>query len=227
MLYIVGTPIGNLEDFSIRGAKTILSVDVVLAEDTRSAMRMIDYAKTIISSDRNPTQKVIPYHKDNEYEKLSIAIDSLNAGKNVAIVSEAGMPIISDPGLLLVNTCHKNGIPVRVIPGPSAVDSAVALCGLQHHQFHFVGFFPRKKADKVKLLNNLEAESLLHKRDVLFVAYESSERLSDTITSLNSLPNPPKVVLCREMSKVYEEVIIDPSKDTSYRGELAICFKFE
>ena len=227
MLYIVGTPIGNLEDFSLRAAKTILSADIILAEDTRSFQKVLDYAKTFTGNVKNENQKIISYYKDVEFEKLPDVIEWLKEGKNVVLVSEAGMPIISDPGSLLVKTCNKYEIPVKIVPGPSALDSAIALCGLPHHHFHFIGFLPKKETEKNNLLKKLETEASLYKHKMVFVAYESPERLSETMKLLLSLEKPPKVVLCRELTKIYEEVVIDPNPETVYKGEMVLCFQFE
>lgn len=225
MLYIVGTPIGNLDDLSLRQAKTILTADILLAEDTRSAETLRAAAERLFTLQRNPDQIVVSYYKDREFEKLPYILSLLQEDKNVALISEAGMPLISDPGGLLTSHCRKHQIPFTVIPGPSSVTTALALAGNTSHTWTYLGFLPKKEGDVKKLIEKMQQVPNFGKGDHVFVAFESPERFNDTMKLFAEIIPTSTVTLCREMTKIYEEVISGaPSEliDKGFRGELVL-----
>jgi 16S rRNA (cytidine1402-2'-O)-methyltransferase len=225
MLYIVGTPIGNLEDLSVRQAKTILDADIVLAEDTRSAETLISAAERLFNSSRSADQKVVSYYKEREFEKLPYILSLLAEDKQVALISEAGMPIISDPGGLLASHCRKNNIPFTVVPGPSSVTTALALAGNTSHTWTFLGFLPKKENDIKKLIAKLKAVPEFEKKDHVFVAFDSPDRFADTMAIFEEVIPDSTISVCREMTKKFEEVLSgSPAqlKSKELRGELVL-----
>lgn len=225
MLYIVGTPIGNLEDLSLRQAKTILTADVVLAEDTRSAETLILAAERLFDMSRNGDQIVVSYYKDREFEKLPYILSLLAEEKNIALISEAGMPLISDPGGLLANHCRKHGIPFTVVPGPTSVTTALALAGNSSHTWTYLGFLPKKPNDLKRLLEKLKLVPVFEKKDHVFVAFESPDRFNDTMKLFSEIIPTATISVCRELTKKFEEVLIGmPSEliEKQIRGEIVL-----
>lgn len=225
MLYIVGTPIGNLEDLSLRQAKTILSAHVLLAEDTRSAETLRAAAERLFGLQRNPDQIMVSYYKDREFEKLPYVLSLLAEEKNVALISEAGMPLISDPGGLLASHCRKHAIPFTVIPGPTSVTTALALAGNTSHTWTYIGFLPKKEGDLKKLIEKLKEVPNFGKGDHVFVAFESPERFNDTMKLCAEIIPSATITVCREMTKLYEEVVSGTPADLidrGLRGELVL-----
>ncbi len=226
MLTIVGTPIGNMGDFSPRGARSLLEADLILAEDTRSATRMLEHSEKFIGGVRNENQRVVSYHKDNEYQKLESAIDSIESGLSVVLISEAGMPILSDPGNLLVKTCRKRGLQVTVVPGPSSLDSALVLSGMAEKNVTFTGFLPKKENDLKKHLAKLSEISKILKGDVVFVAFESPERINETLKFFYGLYPKSEIGMAREITKQFEEFLTMPDPDKVYKGEIVVIMRF-
>ena len=211
-LYLVSTPIGNLEDITFRGVSILKKSDYILCEDTRVSKNLLN--KYGIQS------KLISYHKFNEKKNLSKIIKLLKDKSIISLVSDAGTPSISDPGAILVRECVNNDIPVIPIPGPSAVSSAVAISGFSE-KFFFYGFFP----EKTKLIN--EDLSILSKINCSIVFFISSKKINRIVNFLKKNFSGRKIVICREMSKFYEEFIrldIDQLKvfDDPLKGELTI-----
>lgn len=231
MFYIIGTPIGNLDDLSLRAAHTLATVDIILTEDTRSFDALWRKVVAICEMSSQPIVNkpmIISYYKEVEFEKLPDIIDWLQGGKNVAMVSEAGMPIISDPGHLLVSTIKKRDIPYTVIPGPSAQDTALVISGMKHDQFMFLGFLSRKENDIKKLLDKIHT---VHKsiKDTVFIAYDSPERIAATVGLIKSSFPAAEVIIARELTKKFEEVInaSQPDVDLSQiRGECVLLIRF-
>lgn len=231
MFYIIGTPIGNLDDLSLRAAHTLATVDIILTEDTRSFDALWRKVVAICEMSSQPIVNkpmIISYYKEVEFEKLPDIIDWLQGGKNVAMVSEAGMPIISDPGHLLVSTIKKREIPYTVIPGPSAVDTALVISGLKHDQFMFLGFLSRKENDIKKLLDKIHT---VHQsiKDTVFLAYDSPERIAATVSFIKSAYPTAEVIIARELTKKYEQIIntSNPDADLSQiRGECVLLIRF-
>lgn len=225
MLYLVGTPIGNLEDLSLRQAKTILTADVILAEDTRSAETLITAAERLFSLERNHQGKVISYYKEREFEKLPYILELLAEGKNIALISEAGMPLISDPGGLLASHCRKKNISFTVIPGPTSVTTALALAGNTSHTWTYLGFLPRKENELRKLIEKMKQVPSFGKNDHSFVAFESPERFVDTMNVFAETNPTATITVCREITKLYEEVLTGTPSELSknkLRGELVL-----
>ncbi|MDR1559602.1 MAG: 16S rRNA (cytidine(1402)-2'-O)-methyltransferase [Clostridiales bacterium] len=191
-LYICGTPIGNLEDISARALRVLREVDCVAAEDTRHTLKLLSHygRKTPLTS----------YHEHNKREKGPDLLRQLSQGRNIALVTDAGMPCISDPGMDLVKLCHDSGIPVVSVPGPSAVITALALSGMDTRRFAFEGFLPRERKKRREILDELRGETRT------IVLYEAPHHLKETLTSLaEALGNRP-AALARELTKAYEEV---------------------
>ncbi len=223
MLYIVGTPIGNLDDLSIRQAKTIASSDVILAEDTRSLQILFQAIADRFHFPIARSITIISYYKEKEFEKLPYVLELLKAGKNVTLVSESGMPLVSDPGYLLVNTVIKEKIPYTVIPGPVASVTAIIAAGFNPQQYMFLGFLPKKNNHIVQLINRLNRIKEIMP-EMVYVFYESPKRINKTLALVNELLPDADIAVCRELTKKFEEVIRGKPKDLinrTYKGEIA------
>lgn len=230
MLYVVATPIGNLDDISIRQAKTLVSSDIIIAEDTHSAHILFEAIKTRFSyllSSISYLPTIISYYKEKEFEKLPEIIDFLKQDKNISLISKAGTPLISDPGYLLVKTCLKKNIPVTVIPGPSAIVTALIYSGFNPQSHMFLGFFPKKQSPLFQLINRLKQIKIIFP-DMVFVFYESPLRINQTLQCFIDSGWEPEIVLCREMTKKFEEIIrgpIDELLKRTYKGEITVVIK--
>lgn len=232
MLTIIGTPIGNLGDLSLRAAYALADAEVILTEDTRSFDALWRRVVELCEKNEHPITKkamIVSYYKEVEFQKLPDIISWLTEGKQVALVSEAGMPLISDPGQLLISTVRKRSIPCTVIPGPSAVDTALVLSGMKHEQFMFVGFLPRKENDIKKLATKLFAvHELLD--DTVFIAFDSPERIAASVSYIKSAYPSAEILIARELTKKFEELIIASAPDanlSSIKGECVIVMRFE
>jgi 16S rRNA (cytidine1402-2'-O)-methyltransferase len=226
MLYIVTTPIGNLDDLSIRQAKTLATSDIILAEDTRSAYTLLEAIKKRFTFPVT-CSAVWSYYKEKEFEKLPEIIDLLEQGKNISIISDAGTPLISDPGFLLVKTAIKKNLPMTVIPGPSAVVTALTVSGLEPKNFMYLGFLPKKESEKIKIINKL-IEMKKSFTDIVFVFYDSPLRIKETLQCFKTLKWNPEIVICREMTKKFEEIIRGNAEDLmkrDYKGEITVLVK--
>ena len=190
-LYVVATPIGNLEDISLRALRILREVKLIAAEDTRKTKRLlVTYdIKTPMTS----------YHEHNKRSKLDYILGRLEDG-DVALVSEAGMPGMSDPGYELIAAAHQRGIPVVPIPGPSAVVTALVISGLPTDRFVYIGFLPHKANARQRLL-----ESVAHEYGTI-VALESPHRLLATLNAILLILGDRKIAICRELTKIHEEV---------------------
>lgn len=193
ILYVVGTPIGNLEDMSVRAVRTLGEVDFIAAEDTRVTLKLLNHFEI--------KKPMVSYHEHNAREKGGEILTRLLAGESCAIVTDAGMPCISDPGEDLVRLCAQNGIDTRVIPGPSAAISALALSGLDTSKFVFEGFLNPQKNTRLERLEELRRE----KRTIIF--YEAPHKLCDTLRAMYQVLGDRRITLARELTKIYEEVI--------------------
>ena len=201
-LFVVGTPIGNLEDVTLRAISTLQSVDIILAEDTRNSKKLLDAHKI--------ETKMISYHEHSNDKEIKKIIDLLLDGKDLALISDAGTPTISDPGYGLIRDCIKHDIVIVPIPGVSAITAAMSVSGLPSDSFTFVGFLPQKKGrlKKIELLKNIENTIIL---------FESPYRLEKTLNQLLEHLGNRSVVVGRELTKLYEEVI---------RGNLTDVIKY-
>lgn len=196
MLFLVGTPIGNLGDLTIRGLETLKEVDLIAAEDTRQTRKLLNHY--------NIDKRITSYYEHNKQSKGPVLIQEILAGKNIALVSDAGMPGISDPGSDLVRECIEAGIKVVPIPGPSAIITGLVASGLDTCGFVFGGFFPREKKEQQKILNELGTE----KRTIVF--YESPHRIKKSLEVIKESWGDRDCCVARELTKVYEEFIRGP-----------------
>ena len=194
-LYIVGTPIGNLEDMTFRAIKTLSEVDLIAAEDTR-------VTKNLLSHFKIPTE-TISYHRHSNKKREDEIISLLVDGKNIALVTDAGMPAISDPGYELVQRATQENINVIPIPGVSAPITALSVSGFNSDKFLFLGFLPRSKKDIVKLVE----PTLSTNPPICVVAFEAPHRIAKTLTILNELSPDMQIVIARELTKKFEEII--------------------
>lgn len=226
MLNIVATPIGNLDDLSIRQAKTLATSDIILAEDTRSAQTLLEAVKkrfniSVVCS------TVWSYYKEKEFQKLPEIIDLLKQEKNISLISEAGTPLVSDPGYLLVKSCIQRNLPITVIPGPSAITTALVYSGFNPQEHMFLGFFPKKESQILQLIDKLKRIKIIFP-NMVFVFYESPLRIKDTLRSIERSKFDVEVVICREMTKKFEEIIrgsIDELMKRDYKGEITVVIK--
>lgn len=224
MLYIVGTPLGNLEDLSIRQAKTIANADILLSEDTRSSGLLLIKIETLFGFKKNQALRHVSFYKETEFQRLPQILSDLKIGKNVVLISSAGMPIISDPGLLLIKHVIKNNIPFTVIPGPTAYTTALLFSGFETNPHMFLGFLPKKKIELKKMFQRISSIKTISP-DLVFIAYESPNRIKNTLQVLDeSLPDI-NLAVCRELTKKFEEIARGKPKDLInklFKGEIVI-----
>lgn len=225
MLQIVGTPIGNLKDLSFRQAEAILYADIILAENTGSAgilLQQIPFLFPDLADLRNPELRVVGYHKDNEYQQLTEVLELIESDKKIVMISEAGMPLVSDPGYTLVKQLVKNKVSFEVVPGPTAVDTAVVYSGFNPSQFTFLGFLPKKTSDRKKLFESLKKSN---NAVMPLVFYESPFRIVETFEILELIAPNAQVVVCRELTKKFEEIVRGTPavlKKREYKGEITL-----
>ena len=216
MLYLVPTPIGNLSDMTFRAVEILKSVDLILAEDTRTSKKLLDHYQV-----DTPLKS---FHAHNEHNVLETIIGQLKAGAQYALISDAGTPGISDPGFLLVRACHENEIAVSSLPGATSSVTALVASGLPSDKFFFEGFLPHKKGKqtRIKFLASLEYTSIL---------FESPHRLVKTLQQLSEHCGEDRMVcVCRELTKVHEEIKRGSLKEliayfgsqTKVKGEIVI-----
>ncbi len=193
-LFVVGTPIGNLEDITFRAVKTLKEVDLIACEDTRRAKILLQHFEI-----DTPT---VSYNEHNERQRIPELIEKMKAGSSIALLSDAGMPTISDPGYRLVRAARDAEIQVISVPGPSAVTAALSVSGLPTDRFIFEGFLPRKKGKRERKIMEFRDET----RTV--VIFESVHRIERTLHELAELlGRDRKIAVCRELTKIFEEVI--------------------
>jgi 16S rRNA (cytidine1402-2'-O)-methyltransferase len=196
MLYVVPTPIGNLEDITLRALRVLREADVILAEDTRTSKRLLDHYGIV--------KPLKSFHAHNEHAILRGLVEQLKAGANIALVSDAGTPAISDPGFLLVRECVREGVKVEALPGATAFVPALVASGLTCNMFHFEGFLPHKKGRQTRL-------KYLSGLDNTFILYESPHRLVKCLDELKLHCGEERMAcVCRELSKMHEEVKTAP-----------------
>ena len=190
-LYLISTPIGNLKDITLRSIETLKNVDLIAAEDTRRSGKLL--------KEYDVSTKMISYFEHNEEIRIKEIIGKLKKGLDIALISDAGTPTISDPGYRLVNEVHKNGIKISSLPGPSSVINALSVSGLPTDHFYFEGFLPRKKGrlTRFKFLSTLPATIIL---------FESPYRLIKTLMDIEKFMGQRIVSVCREMTKIHEEI---------------------
>ena len=192
-LYVVATPIGNLEDITYRAVRVLREADLIACEDTRQTRKLLDHYGI-----RKPT---ISYHEHNEAERSAELAERLRAGETIALVSDAGVPLISDPGYRLVRAALECGIAVEPIPGASAVLAALSASGLATDAFHFGGFLPPKPGQRAHTLEKLAEET------ATLVFYEAPHRILEALETVEQVLGPRPVVVARELTKVHEEFV--------------------
>jgi len=192
-LFVVATPIGNLEDMTYRAVRVLREVDWIACEDTRESRKLLDHFEI-----KTP---LVSYHDFNEMERAKELADRLKAGESGALVSDAGMPLVSDPGYRLVRAAIEAGIEVRPVPGASATVTALAASGLPTDSFQFLGFLPSKSGQRANLLETLKSE----KATLIF--YEAPHRILDSLADIERIMGARPVVVAREMTKIHEEFL--------------------
>ena len=200
-LFVVATPIGNLEDISLRAINTLKKVDIIVAEDTRITNRLL--------KKYNINKSLTSFHINNEAHKLEKIISFLNDDKDIAIVSDAGTPCISDPGYLLVNKARNENIKVYSLPGASSSIAALSISGLPSEKFYFEGFLPKKKGKQKRI-------EYLSQMDCTTVIFESPYRLIKTVENLFRIMGNRYISICKEISKINEEVFFGRMEDVIF-----------
>ncbi len=198
-LYIVGTPIGNLDDITIRAIETLKKVDVILAEDTRQTLKLLNHFEI--------SKHMISYHRHNEDDKIEKIVEILNSGKNLALVSDAGMPIISDPGQNLVKYLVENNYDIEVVPGVTALITAIVRSGLDSTRFTFEGFLSVNKKQRKERLKSLVNET----RTMIF--YEAPHKILSTLKDMYEYFGNRNICIARELTKIHEEYRYTNFKD--------------
>lgn len=191
-LYVVATPIGNLNDMTLRAIDILKEVSYILCEDTRTSLKLLDHFDI--------KNKLVSYHKFNEMEKVDRIINDLKSGLNIALISDAGTPCISDPGNILVKRARQEDIKVLGVGGISALVTALSVCGVNTDKFTFYGFFPRETKDKNKLVKEIESSFV-----DTFVFYESPKRIVKTLEFLSLKLGNVKVSVFKELTKIHEK----------------------
>ncbi len=218
MLYICPTPIGNLEDITIRVLNVLKEVDYIACEDTRHTIKLLNHYEI--------KNKLISIHEHNEFAKKDEIIKDLIDGKNIALVSDAGMPGIQDPGKIIIEAAIENDLEFTVLPGACAFVTAVIGSGIVDEDFTFVGFLPRKSKERLKILEKYKT----YKGELVF--YESPHRIGELLKDLNKALGNREIVLAREITKKFEtykrtniEALIEFAETTQIKGELVIVVK--
>lgn len=199
MIYFVSTPIGNLEDITIRAIKTLENSDIIYCEDTRTSKKLLDAYDIKV--------KLSSYHKFNEKERVDEIVGKALDGLTISIISDAGMPAISDPGNILINSLIENNIDYTVLPGPSAFTTALVLSGFDNSEFKFSGFFPSKDKDRKNLIEKIKKDSCTT------IFYESPHRILKTLEYLSENISDHNIAVVREISKIHEDIKIFKAKD--------------
>lgn len=214
-LYLVPTPIGNLKDITLRALEVLNQVDLIAAEDTRQSLKLLNHF--------NIKKPLISYHQHNEQGKSENLIDKLKEGKNIALVSDAGTPGISDPGAVIVSKCIEEHIDFEVLTGATAVTTALVYSGMDTTKFIFRGFMPRENKERKIIM-----EELKNRKETL-IFYEAPHRLKSTLEFLKSNLGNRKISICRELTKLHEEILrlnlseaIDYYEDKTVKGELVL-----
>lgn len=217
-LYVVPTPIGNLEDMTIRAINTLKEVDLIAAEDTRQTKKLLNYF--------NIETPLISYHEHSKQSREEQLINKLKDGESIALVSDAGMPAISDPGSELISTAIKEQINIIVLPGANAALCALVSSGLRTDEFLFYGFLPRQKREKIDEINRLKQFTCT------IILYESPHRMKQTLQLLYKELGNRRISISREITKIYEEIVrgslssvIEWTDDQTFKGEFCIVIE--
>ena len=220
-LFIVSTPIGNLEDITLRALNTLKTVDLILAEDTRHTTNLL--------KGFGIEKPQLSYFEFNEAKRIPHIITRLKAGENIALVSDAGTPLISDPGFKLVREVIRENIVVDSIPGPSAVLTALTVSGLPTDKFLFLGYLPKSQGKATKTLENLKKILAIQKMSIIL--FESPHRLIRTLERVKDVFGEIEITICRELTKIHQEVrreriseAVRHFTDTKPKGEVTLLF---
>lgn len=232
ILYIVATPIGNMKDISLRAIRTLFKVNTIACEDTRRTGLLLAKILPLTNQTGEIIKKpqLISYYEQNELQRIPEIINLLKSDCDVALVSDAGMPAISDPGFKLIRECARENIKVEVIPGASSVITALAISALPTDKFTFLGYLPHKASHAKKLLENVVESLKLIKSTIIL--FEAPHKLLKTLELMKEiLGEDREIVICRELTKIHEEVIRNNIKDvllhfqkTKPLGEIVILF---
>ena len=221
ILYVISTPIGNLGDITKRAVDTLKNLDILLVEDTRVSGKLLKNFDIGV--------KMISFNEYTEKSKTDSIINLLKDGKKVGIISDAGTPLISDPGFLLVREAAKSGVKVVAIPGPTALIYALTVSGLPTDKFIFFGYLPKKEGKRTNILKNLKKTSNYITATIIF--YESPYRLLVTLKSINEVFGDIDIVICRELTKLHEEIrrekvteAIKHFSEIAPKGEFTLLF---
>lgn len=215
-LYVIGTPIGNMEDITLRQLRMLEEVDFICAEDTRVTLKLLNRYEI--------KKELVSFHEHSSKADAQRIIDRILSGENVGIVTDAGMPCISDPGEVLVRLCYENNIEVRVVPSATAFASAVALSGMNCRRFTFEGFLPVSKKERSERLDLIKNET------AVMVFYEAPHKLRNTLADFaDTFGSDRKIAVCRELTKIHEQVIrmtlgeaVEYYKSTEPKGEFVL-----
>ncbi len=236
-LYLISTPIGNLDDITLRAVKTLFSVDILLCEDTRRTGNLVSRLQgnsdisSLLQNSKKP--RFVSFHEHNNEKRIPEVLKYLSWGKSVGLVSNAGSPLISDPGYKLVNACIDKGYNVVPIPGPSAVIAASAVSGFTTARILFVGFLSKRTGKKKKLL--IKVLNAAQKLDEILsiVFFESPYRLKESLELVEEVFSDPEVAVCVELTKLYEEVLRGKASelcaalnDKKIKGEVTVVVEF-
>ena len=217
-MYLCATPIGNLEDITFRVVRTLKEVDVIAAEDTRNSIKLLNHfeIKTPLTS----------YHEFNKYDKAKVLVNRMLGGENIALITDAGTPGISDPGEELVRQCYEAGVEVTSLPGAAACVTALSLSGLSTRRFAFEAFLPADKKEKAAILEELKSETRT------IIIYEAPHRLKKTIAELLSVLGNRKLTAVKELTKLHENVFLttfeealDYYEENEPRGEFVLVIE--
>lgn len=217
-LYLCATPIGNLSDMSPRIIETLQMVDIIAAEDTRNSIKLLNHF--------NIDTPMTSYHEYNKVDKAKVLIGKLKAGQNIALITDAGTPAISDPGEVMVAMCHEEHIPVTSLPGPAALIVALTLSGLPTRRFCFEAFLPSEKKERRRILDDLRDESRT------IILYEAPHHLKGTLKELYEVLGDRRITLCRELTKKFETIMpttmvaaLDYYESEEPRGEYVLVIE--
>lgn len=217
-LFLCSTPIGNLEDITFRVLRILKEVDIIAAEDTRHSIKLLNHFEI--------NTPMTSYHEFNKVEKADVLVNMMKNGKNIALITDAGTPGISDPGEVLVEKCFEHGISVSSIPGPAACITAITMSGLPTRRFAFEAFLPRDKKERQIILEELKEETRT------MIIYEAPHHLLATLKELYKALGNRKITLCRELTKKYEEAnkttlerLIDKYENEEVKGECVLVIE--
>jgi len=218
ILYVVPTPIGNLKDITLRALEVLESADFIAAEDTRQSLKLLNHF--------NIKKPLLSYHKFNEQNKSGNIIELLKEGRNIALVSDAGTPGISDPGSVIIKKCIEEQLEFVVLPGATAVTTALVYSGLDTDKFVFLGFFPRETKERKKLVEEISS------RGETLIMYEAPHRLLETLDYLREAIGDRDLAVCRELTKLHEEIFrgnLSEARDhfgaKQIRGEIVLVIR--